>query len=1312
MIKRFLTSALALMVVGAWSLSCGDSSHRPITLSIAQDSPRGPIFFRCDPVSGVSCGNDINSIWLDTEGERGWAVGEHGVILRYEGGKWTRDGIASLASGGRDLRALWLDANGERGWAVGDFGVMLHYKGEKWTRDKAASAITGGRPLYALRLDARGEQGWAFAAGRLILRYEDGKWMLYEPASNEVSAAGTGVHDLASIGEVHALWLDAQGKRGWAVGDHGKILRYEGGKWTRDEVAILKNRSVRLEALWLDANGERGWAVGDGGVMLRCEGGKWAFDEAASNEVSAAGGNDLHALWLDANGERGWAVGRGVILRYEGGKWTRDEAASLESGGNYLEELWLAANGERGWAFGHGKILRYESGKWTLDQDVSNKATSATSPGHLVASWFDKNGERGWAVGDGVILRYEGGKWTRDEAASLESEGRDLQALWMDAKGERGWAAGADGVILHYEGGKWTLDEAASTTGGVDSIRALGLDARGAKGWAVGGRQAVLRYEGGKWTRDEAASASSRGAYLSGLWLDTNGERGWAVGDGGVMLRYEGGKWTRDGIASLASGGNNLTALWLDAKGERGWAVGDRGVMLRYEGGKWTRDEAASASTSGADLRALWLDARGERGWAIGEINPIFHGKEVTLHYEAGKWTPDEAASRAGGGAYINGLWFDANGERGWAVGGNGVVLAATLAPAGTAEVDSNVKDFSGRAKLRFEGIRPLADSVRLTILDSSGATLVPSENQYFTLRREETNTGEVYVVSFSSKAQEIANRAKGQPFQLRVVANFGDALSPTEVTFLPDNTLYVQGTFWLQPYIYGLVLILSINLALVGGAVFSPWARRLALDPNVRALLGVGLFKYILTEPLLVYVPAIRKLLFRDYRRLLRTHPQLSWWDEHEYVVPRISSRGLVLEGEAWEHPGSSPARLTENARVAGQRPDTRSEGGAIATLLQSLIANTDSKKQIWLIVGQSGLGKSAFLQQIARAALDRGLTPLLLPLGSGQPPEEEVATLISDYGDLKVATTTAADIVEGGGFILLVDALNEDRHPEATLNFLRKARRRNIILVSSQFSPSWPTTIPVTLIELAPFGREQLGKVLPEGWVDRVLDAPYLSGVAGLPITSFLLGAYITRHADLPPSDFAIYSSLREQLSPNDSMTLDQRAWEMFMVNGQLFKSDDRLTEELCEFAVRSSILTRRSVGDQVNYRFVHERVQRFFVACYLERGDDLDFAKLHKKLDPRFGRVYWSDVIEFLGEAQANARQPIVQRTSAYSSLIRKAGKFAPEVFADRLYPQYQRYRDAGVLATDAALQDWAARFLADLVTGKLRDQTNPL
>jgi hypothetical protein len=89
---------------------------------------------------------------------------------------------------------------------------------------------------------------------------------------------------------------------------------------------------------------------------------------------------------------------------------------------------------------------------------------------------------------------------------------------------------------------------------------------------------------------------------------------------------------------------------------------------LRYEYSQWKRDDAASGAGSAGKLSALWLYPKGERGWAVGNDG-------VVLRYEYSRWKRDDAAFADSGGDKLNSLWLDPNGDRGWDVSGDGEVF-------------------------------------------------------------------------------------------------------------------------------------------------------------------------------------------------------------------------------------------------------------------------------------------------------------------------------------------------------------------------------------------------------------------------------------------------------------------------------------------------------------------------------------------------------------------------------------------------------------------------------------------------------------
>jgi hypothetical protein len=57
-----------------------------------------------------------------------WAVGDHGVVLHYDGTRWSRVGIAGLGLRRPDLTAVWVPEPGHV-W-IGGIGVILSLGGK------------------------------------------------------------------------------------------------------------------------------------------------------------------------------------------------------------------------------------------------------------------------------------------------------------------------------------------------------------------------------------------------------------------------------------------------------------------------------------------------------------------------------------------------------------------------------------------------------------------------------------------------------------------------------------------------------------------------------------------------------------------------------------------------------------------------------------------------------------------------------------------------------------------------------------------------------------------------------------------------------------------------------------------------------------------------------------------------------------------------------------------------------------------------------------------------------------------------------
>ncbi|MDJ0764441.1 MAG: hypothetical protein QNJ97_15805 [Myxococcota bacterium] len=1238
---------------------------KDLVLSVAVDSPNHLIEWQRDEkTSGVTDAH-LRALWLDNEGTQGWAVGEKGEILRYalENG-WKKDKKTTSASEA-DLWGLWLNNGGTQGWAVGEYGTVLRYTSENgWKLDEKSNSATDA-DLRALWLNDEGTRGWAVGEYGTVLQYtlENG-WALDEIASN------------VSNSHLLALWLNDEGTRGWAVGEYGTVLQYtlENG-WALDEIASSLSRN-NITTLWFNNEATQGWAAGIDGAILQytLENG-WKYDVVASRVTDSS----LWALWFNNEATQGWAVGLdGTVVRYTlENDWKLDKENNRVSS-SHLFALWLNEKSTQGWAVGvDGEIIRY-----TLENGWQRDATaSGVSSSNITALWLNDEATQGWAVGiDGAILRYtfEDG-WKLDEKAS-EVPNAYLLALWLNDEATQGWAVGIDGAVVRYtlENG-WELDENASIIKDEDLL-GLWLNNEATQGWAVGERGAILRYtfENG-WRFDEKASSVSY-ADLTALWFNDGGTQGWAVGESGTILRYtaENG-WTVNRKANSFIDAD-LWALWLNKETTQGWAVGDHGSVLRYthENG-WELDEKASG-VSYVDLRALCLNTEGTLGWAVGE-----NGTVIRYMLENG-WELDEKASSVSD-VDLWALWLNNKATQGWVVS-RGVSIKVVEVPIKSAVLfaikQGQLSQLNGTFGVKFQ---QRVNNIRgINIVDSAGNTYL---NPTYYEVDQYNDSDSVFEFSFTDKIA-LLSLPEGE-YRLRVTANMGRSDSGVNVDFDTPFEIRNQVTPKTQ---WGIILIggfLLLNLLSVLLATKFGWARSVILHRVGSQILGLVVGKYLIIDALIFLVRPIRNALLRDYRRNLADSPGLRKWRASAYVPPTIR----IIDSEKDRIEFESGSDIGELLWVR---------------TLDTVLSHRNGG--VWLVQGPSGLGKTALVENWARVALEKGWSPFLIRLGSELSPASEATSMLNQYGDVPLSSDKssdmerAGDLLSRGRFLILLDAVNEDSTPNVTREFVRKMARRNVIVVTSQFKPNWDN-IDLMPITLEPFGRDQLKKILPENWLEVVLKAEHLTDLSQLPQSSKLLAKYIERNGELPPSPLDIYEDLCTPIASNPKLlNLEEEAWKRFCDNQDQFNPSDALPdEEICLPAVDSGLLTPRQKGDNLSYKFSHERVHRYLVARYLSRQDQKSLMDWNIDVKPGLGRRYWADTLQFWGAIIAERVRLNRSKPSSYIEFLREVAEFEYTMFADRLYPQYERLRDSKRIECDTMLERWAANLLAKIVGNAL-------
>ena len=465
----------------------------------------------------------------------GWALGDEGTILRYDGSSWETTASPSTYR----LYDLVMTTVSS-GWAVGDYGTVLRFDDGRWTVWPQKIPNTN---LHAIAMPGP-DSGWAVGRAGTILAFDGERWKAMDSSPTTFP-----LHDVVSISPTAAF----------AVGGGGTILALHGDTWGLEPSPTQHT----LKAIAMSSP-DAGWAVGEGGTILQYDGIGWTCVDSPVDDP-------LHALAIVAPDDV-WAAGQaGLLVHYDGTSWTRVIGPTAYS-------LYGLAQGSDGdiWAVGFGgTVLRYTDEEW--------KSATRLNSTTLRDLLWQSNG--GWAVGDGgEIWHSDGESWL----AADSSTSATLYAIDQASPGDL-WTVGERGTILHHKSTGWvtatsptTLTLRGLTFTGIADGWAVGGDQRRAMGWSAG---VLLHYDGVAWQ----AEPVQPGEPLHALAF-VGPDLGWAVGEGGAIWRYDGDTWSPENFPTDY-------ALWsVAAVGASDvWAVGETGVILHYDGDTWRAETSPTS---------------------------------------------------------------------------------------------------------------------------------------------------------------------------------------------------------------------------------------------------------------------------------------------------------------------------------------------------------------------------------------------------------------------------------------------------------------------------------------------------------------------------------------------------------------------------------------------------------------------------------------------------------------------------------------------------------------------------------------------
>jgi hypothetical protein len=329
----------------------------------------------------------------------GWGVTAGASVppayeLHLQQGVWTRVPLDDTAEG--LSKVVFLSPTD--GWAVG--AQVYHYDGIRWTR-AAVSAAPQPQPQELALTDVAfrsPSEGWAVGVGRL-LHYHSGQWTdvsaslpLVPPPTLEASYTAPGLHGLALVSPTE----------GWAVGNLGVIVRFDGTTWRLAPAPALRTpyQDEALFAVALAAPGEgwavggwagEGWAVGgtrgvwlpyclrEPGVIERLTGGTWTLAFSLPGELDGPAGQPTLLTLALQSATEGWAAGALLHQKIEGS----EAAGDVCTASSYM--------------------LHLSGGQWT--------AVPVPDVGPINGLAFDSPDD-GWAAADGGLLHYHAGTWT------------------------------------------------------------------------------------------------------------------------------------------------------------------------------------------------------------------------------------------------------------------------------------------------------------------------------------------------------------------------------------------------------------------------------------------------------------------------------------------------------------------------------------------------------------------------------------------------------------------------------------------------------------------------------------------------------------------------------------------------------------------------------------------------------------------------------------------------------------------------------------------------------------------------------------
>lgn len=212
-----------------------------------------------------------------------WAVGEDGLIMRYDGSGWSAqrfdgtsvapEALAAPTVPARRiaLRALWGIPALNFTVAVGDSGTVLYHDGTQWNN-------------ASLEMDATVTDVWGTDLNNFYATTSDGRLLRWNGWYLSYVAG------VQAPGALHTVWGTSSSNL-YVAGDGGVLYRFNGSAWSRIR---LPTRGT-MYAVW-GTSASNMFVGGEHGALYRFNGTAWIA------EKSAGGNAQIYGFWGTSTG--------------------------------------------------------------------------------------------------------------------------------------------------------------------------------------------------------------------------------------------------------------------------------------------------------------------------------------------------------------------------------------------------------------------------------------------------------------------------------------------------------------------------------------------------------------------------------------------------------------------------------------------------------------------------------------------------------------------------------------------------------------------------------------------------------------------------------------------------------------------------------------------------------------------------------------------------------------------------------------------------------------------------------------------------